>query len=119
MDIKNMQPLHTSQSKQRIVALAALLCFSFIGSSIAAQSENAAERGKAVVEKWCRMCHVQTAAEKSPDMAPPFQEIANREGRNFAYIRNFLDEDHFPMSTFRLFDHEKDEVAAYLVSLKR
>ena len=114
-----MQPLQTGQSKQRIVALAALVSLIVVGPSVAAQSDNAAERGKAVVDKWCRMCHVKTVDEKSPDMAPPFQEIANREGRNFTYIRNFLDEDHFPMSTFRLFDHEKDDVAVYLINLKR
>lgn len=112
-----MQPFHNLPGKSLIVTLAASLPLFVFATGAVAQSGNAVERGKAVVDKWCRMCHVRTAGEKSPDMAPPFQDIARRPGHNFAYVRNFLDEDHFPMSTFRLFDHEKDEVAAYIVSL--
>lgn len=84
-----------------------------------AQSGRAAKRGKAVVDEWCRFCHVRTAAERSPDMAPPFEEVARRPGRDKAYLRAFMDEDHFPMTTFRLFDHEKDDVVEYLLSLQR
>ncbi len=84
-----------------------------------AQSGNAAKRGLAVVDEWCRFCHVRTAAEKSPDLAPPFGEVARRPGRDRAYLRAFMDEDHFPMTTFRLFDHEKDDVVEYLLSLQR
>ncbi|MBZ0218461.1 MAG: cytochrome c [Fimbriimonadaceae bacterium] len=113
-----MQPCHPARGKQLIVALAALLSVFLMPATATAQPVNAAERGKAVIDKWCRMCHVRTDAEKSPDMAPPFREIVRRPGRNPAYLRKFLDEDHFPMSTYRLFDHEKDEVVAYLMSLK-
>ena len=84
-----------------------------------AQSGRAAQRGQAVVDEWCRFCHVRTAAEKSPDLAPPFEEVARRPGRDRAYLRAFMDEDHFPMTTFRLFDHEKDDVVEYLISLQR
>jgi len=87
-------------------------------SVTAAQSDGPADRGRAVVEKWCRVCHVRTLAEQSPEMAPPFQKIVKRPGRDAAYLRAFLDEDHFPMTTFRLFDYEKDEVVAYLMWLK-
>lgn len=41
-----------------------------------------------------------------------------RPGRNDAYLTRFLAQDHFPMTTFRLFDHEKRDVIAYIVSLK-
>lgn len=102
------------QSIRSLPLLAVLLCF-----PADAQSADAAERGRAVVDEWCRLCHVRSAAQKSPDMAPPFDEVANRAGRNRAYLRAFLDEDHFPMTTFRLFDHEKDDVVEYLLSLQR
>ena len=95
----------------------ACLTTAFAGPPALAQS--AESRGSAVVDTWCRMCHVRTAADKSPDLAPPFPQIVARPGRNKAYLRAFLNEDHFPMTTFRLFDHEKDDVVAYLLSLKR
>ncbi len=42
-----------------------------------------------------------------------------REGRDEAYFLRFMQEDHFPMTTFRLFDHEKADVVAYLMALQR
>ena len=83
-----------------------------------AKADSPVERGRAVVEKWCRVCHVRNPTQRRPDMGPPFQDIVKRPGRTASYFRAFLDEDHFPMTTFRLFDYEKDEVVAYLMSLK-
>ncbi len=97
-----------------LTLLLLILCLPAYG-----QSGIAAKRGQAVVDEWCRFCHVRTAAEKSPDMAPPFEEVARRPGRDKAYLRAFMNEDHFPMTTFRLFDHEKDDVVEYLLSLQR
>jgi mono/diheme cytochrome c family protein len=96
-----------------------LACLAVLFACRPASAQSAAERGSAVVDTWCRMCHVRTDVEKSPDLAPPFPQIVARPGRNKAYLRAFLNEDHFPMTTFRLFDHEKDDVVAYLLSLKR
>ena len=101
-----------------IVALAGV-ALPVLTTVVLAQPDEAANRGRAVVDTWCRMCHVRTETEKSPDLAPPFQEIAGRPGRDGAYLRAFLDDDHFPMTTFRLFDREKDDVVAYILSLKR
>lgn len=79
----------------------------------------AAERGSRVVEQWCRMCHVRVTDKAGPDMAPPFEEVVKREGRDEAYFVRFMQEDHFPMTTFRLFEHEKADVVAYLMALQR
>jgi len=51
--------------------------------------------------------------------APAFEKIVRREGRDEAYFARFMQEDHFPMTTFRLFDHEKADVVAYLLALQR
>ena len=85
----------------------------------AVAADEAAERGAAVVEQWCRMCHLHAADAVDPDMAPPFEQVVRREGRDEAYFVRFMQEDHFPMTTFRLFDHEKADVVAYLMSLQR
>lgn len=105
------------------VAIAVFLSAPLIGSELAKADSSTAqdaavERGVAVVEQWCRTCHLRIANPGNPDGAPPFEAIAMRPGRNDAYLTRFLAQDHFPMTTFRLFDHEKRDVIAYIVSLK-
>ena len=85
----------------------------------AAYADNAAARGEQVVEQWCRMCHLRATDVADPDMGPPYEEIVRRPGRDEAYFIRFMQEDHFPMTIFRLFDHEKADVVAYLMELQR
>lgn len=101
---------------RRLPLLAAVLILTPTGHVAA---DEAAARGEAVVEQWCRMCHLNASDEPDPDMAPPFEEVVKREGRDQAYFIRFMQEDHFPMTTFRLFDHEKADVIAYLIALQR
>lgn len=51
-------------------------------------------------------------------MAPPFEDIVMRKGRDRDYFSRFVREDHFPMTTFRLFGHEKDDIVAWLLALQ-
>ena len=88
-------------------------------ASAGAHAADAAFRGAAIVDEWCRMCHQRSTDAPKPDMAPPYEEIVLRDGRDEAYFVRFMQEDHFPMTTFRLFDPEKADVVAYLVSLQR
>lgn len=88
-------------------------------SCLDAQAESSAERGHAVVEQWCRLCHLHADDPPDPDMAPPFEVLVTWPGRDRAHFQAFLREDHFPMTTFRLFDREKAEVVDYLMALKR
>jgi cytochrome c2 len=98
------------------VLFAALLVSSVLQS---AASHEAVKRGEAVAARWCSTCHVQAGSAPDADMAPPFEDIVKRPGRTSAYLRKFLDEDHFPMTTFRLFPHEKDDVVIYLNALRQ
>lgn len=77
-----------------------------------------AERGRAVAQQWCSVCHAETVAETTAVMEVSFEQLANRPENDAARLRAIMDEDHFPMTTFRLFDGEKDDVVAYLVSLR-
>lgn len=95
-----------------------LSALAIVGLLVPAHAGDAAVRGERVVEQWCRMCHLHAGDEPDSDMAPPFEEIVLRPGRDAAYFTRFLREVHFPMTTFRLFDHEKRDVVAYLLSLK-
>jgi len=84
----------------------------------AALADEASVRGEAVVEQWCRLCHLRANDPPDPVMAPRFENIVRREGRDEAYFTRFLKEDHFPMTTFRLFDDEKADVVAWLMALQ-
>lgn len=81
-------------------------------------ADDAVERGATAVEQWCRLCHLRVSDGGNPDMAPPFEDIVKRPGRDRAFFRRFLREDHFPMTTFRLFDDEKADVVVYLMHLQ-
>ena len=82
-------------------------------------SADAVSRGAAAVEQWCRLCHVHPGEAQGADMAPPFEEIVRRPGHDEAFFVRFLHEDHFPMTTYRLFEEEKRDVVAWLMSLKK
>lgn len=101
------------QSRFLLVGAALLL----LSGSFAQASE--VERGRAIAEQWCSVCHAETVAETGQDMEAPFEALVVRPGRDATRLRALMDEDHFPMTTFRLFADEKDDVVAYLVSLRR
>lgn len=84
-----------------------------------AHADDAATRGAGIVDEWCRMCHQRVTDKPDRDMAPPFEHVVRRVGRDEAYFVRFMQEDHFPMTTFRLFNHEKADVVAYLMALQR
>ena len=104
-----------------IVAIMAvgLIALSFLSFTLPALAGGNAERGNAIIEQWCRTCHQRAGGRPDPDMAPTYEEIVLRPGRNRAYFMNFLKEDHFPMTIFRLFDPEKTDVVAYLMNLQQ
>lgn len=94
-------------------------CSSAPGPAPTGGAPDAAARGQAVAAQWCSACHTLAGTETDHTRAPTFEQIAQRPGRDAAYIRPFLDEDHFPMTTYRLLDGEKDDVTAMIVSLKK
>ncbi len=99
-----------------VATLIALSCVFFAPPALAGGS---AERGKAVIEQWCRACHQRASDKPDPDMAPPYEQIVLRPDHTRAYFVQFLKEDHFPMTTYRLFDSEREDVVAYLMALQQ
>jgi mono/diheme cytochrome c family protein len=84
-----------------------------------AVDKSAAGRGAAIVEQWCRDCHQRPGEKAKPEMAPPHDELVNQPGRDRAFYERFMTEDHFPMTIYRLFDEEKQDVVEYLLSLQK
>lgn len=101
----------------RAVVLALAMLALLAAPALADQA--AVRRGAAIVEEWCRDCHVHEGEKLTAEMAPPYSMIVSIEGRDRAWFEDFLREDHFPMTTFRLFDHEKADVVEWLMDLQR
>lgn len=89
--------------------------------SPAASAESAA-KGLTIAEKWCAECHRVKAEQRAvarPNMhAPAFAAIAARPEVNGAYLARFMEVQHLPMTTYRLYSDEKADVVAYILSLK-
>lgn len=98
-------------------AAAAAFCFLFALPAFA--DEAAVARGEQVVEEWCRDCHLRAGDPPTENMAPAYEDIVARDGRDRAYLKKYLKDDHFPMTTFRLYDKEKADVLEWLESLKK
>ncbi|WP_346897070.1 cytochrome c [uncultured Roseibium sp.] len=98
---------------------AALIALSGFPSASSALAGGSVERGKVVIEQWCRTCHQRASDNPDPDMAPSYEQIVLRPDHTRAYFVKFLKEDHFPMTTYRLFDSEREDVVAYLMALQQ
>lgn len=115
-----VQTLNQAAMRTLPIVLTFLLAgLSWSAAMTEATAQSRAERGQAVIEKWCRTCHLRLTDRPDPDMAPAYEEIVLRPGRTRCYFEQFLNEDHFPMTTYRLFDDEKADVVAYLMALQR
>lgn len=67
------------------------------------------------------MADVPSATADTPDldMAPAYEEIVRREGRDEANFCAVRAGRPFSYDNLRLFDHEKADVIAYLMTLQR
>jgi len=116
-----MQIRHTNTGRSAVVfALMGLNAMFLSATTSPARADPAAvKRGQAVVDEWCRDCHVREGEKLTADMAPPYSMIVSIDDRDRAWFEAFLEADHFLMTTFRLFDHEKADVVEWLLDLQK
>jgi mono/diheme cytochrome c family protein len=86
-------------------------------------------RGREVADAWCSECHrispdQPTGARRGHIMPPPvtapsFMAVAARPGIDAAQLRQFMADLHPPMPTFRLSAAEKEDVTAYILTLRK
>ena len=81
-----------------------------------AQAQNAAN-GERLASQWCSNCHAD--ANRGSDTVPTFQGIANRQGRDAEYLRNFLSNPHPPMPPFQIGRSDIEDLVAFIVSLRQ
>ena len=100
--------------------------------AVACAEQNSAtspSRGRAVAEEWCAECH-RIAPDQPTGMrpghvlpppvdAPSFMAVAHKPYADEAYLTSFLSELHLPMPIFRLSPAQREDVVAYLLSLRK
>ena len=103
----------------------ALLAAGFLlsGVSFAAESQRRygdAEYGRGLAVRWCGSCHLVTAdQQRSMPEAPPFAKIAQSTDVTGDSLARLLQSPHPKMAGFALSTAALDDIAAYIVSLKK
>jgi mono/diheme cytochrome c family protein len=102
-----------------ICAIAAIsVCF--IATGAAAEEVGDKREGRTYAQAHCGECHgIESADEISPDFnAPNFIAIANTPGMTARALAVWLQTSHPNMPNFMIPDEQKDNVIAYIMSLR-
>jgi cytochrome c len=101
-----------------LLALAALLLVRLHNASGASQQESIAN-GRRLAEIWCKNCHAfETPDTPLAGRPPDFTRIANRPS-SIESIKVFLRKDHARMPNFTISGNQSEELAQFIMSLKR
>jgi mono/diheme cytochrome c family protein len=104
----------------RILALSALLSAANISAVAAAEEPGDPSKGAAYAQKVCAQCHaIRRGDNFSPNaLAPSFERIANTSGMTGISLAATLHSSHENMPNFVLSLGERDNIIAYILSLK-
>jgi mono/diheme cytochrome c family protein len=91
-----------------------------LGSGALAQQMGDAKQGEELAQGVCAECHAIAAAPgRSPNAkAPSFATVVRTPGMTEMALRVWLQSPHPTMPNLLLTDQQKDDVIAYLMSLK-
>lgn len=80
-----------------------------------------ADAGRELAKKWCSGCHVVSPQQQhaSNDAVPSFASIARMPSTTAMSVRAFLHTPHPPMPDLQLSHTEVDDLATYILSLRR
>ena len=78
-------------------------------------------RGRAFADRWCIACHEVAPEVREPSgvEAPTFQQAADDPAVTEAALRAFFQTPHQNMPDVQPTPQEKDDLIAYILSLKR
>jgi mono/diheme cytochrome c family protein len=79
------------------------------------------ETGRHLAETWCSSCHLISpgAASGTSNGVPPFAAIARMKSTTVLSLRAFLQTPHARMPDLHLTRNEVDDLAGYILSLRR
>jgi cytochrome c len=104
-----------------LIALMALFLISLHNAGGAALDSDSATSGHRLAEAWCRTCHAIDAntAGTSSNAAPDFARVANQPSTTALALKVFLRTSHPTMPNLVLTPAQADDLANYILSLKR
>ncbi len=105
----------------RLLAITALLAGAAVPHTVMAQEVGDAGKGLAYANQVCAQCHALRPGDLYSPMpkAPAFEEIANTSGVTGISLAAILHSVHENMPAFILSQDERDNIIAYILSLKR
>ena len=101
----------------KLVGLLALMVGPAAGST-AAQEVGDARKGLAFAQKVCAECHGVAPGQLVLAAAPTFRAIANTPGMTALALTVFLRTPHRNMPNLVISDSDRDNVIAYILSLR-
>jgi cytochrome c len=111
-------PLHIATAI--LLALAALLLVRLHNASGETLVPGSASAGHKLAEAWCTACHViEGATAGTSNTAPDFVAVANQPGVTALSVKVFLRTSHPSMANLVLTPAQTDDLASYIISLKR
>ncbi len=97
----------------------------FLGACLAAlpvlaQAQNV-ENGRALAERWCSKCHVVSAVAASGQSngLPTFPGLAARKDMTSDKLKAAMNAEHSRMPDLQIGIRDQDDLAAYILSLKK
>lgn len=78
------------------------------------------QEGRRVAETWCANCHRVAPGGPGPvtDVAPSFKSVAEMPSTTAMALGVFLQTPHANMPDYQLSRDQKDDVIAYILSLR-
>ncbi|MEQ1696518.1 MAG: cytochrome c [Hyphomicrobiaceae bacterium] len=99
---------------------AVLACLAVLTVSASAQPTGDVERGRSIADRLCAECHAINVGEPSPRLeSPAFDKIAATPGMTELAIKVWLQTPHPTMPNLMLPTDDREDVAAYIASLKK
>ena len=101
-------------------AIAALLFVRLHNASGATLPSDSVSAGHRLAEAWCRDCHAIEAATAGTRGSPPdFVAVANRPSTTALSLKVFFKTSHQRMPNLIIAPDQADDLANYILSLKR
>jgi hypothetical protein len=102
-----------------LLAAAALLLIRLHVAS-GAQGRDSVSAGRQLAEAWCKECHTFEMSDAGTmGRAPDFTRIANRTSTTELSLKVFLRTNHRSMPNLIIAPGEADDLAQFILSLKR
>jgi mono/diheme cytochrome c family protein len=103
-----------------VIAACLLLTISGHAQNVETLHAGSTARGLRLADNWCSSCHLVSPEQKTSSRgAPPFSEIAQSQTFNSDHLAYLLNDPHPKMAKLALSRRAIDDIAAYVLSLRK